>query len=140
MPGGLLQRLRQAAPPGPEQRDNHRPPAARARAEEALRESAVADLQATHGGSRRPAAGAPELYLHGLAEGDFDLALRASLGDGAPLSASSVARLKAGWQTEYELWKAQSVADLEVVYLCGQAVQEGKEAATPSAQLVGAGS
>lgn len=27
----------------------------------------------------------PELYLHGLAEGDFDLALRGLLGEGAPL-------------------------------------------------------
>ena len=26
----------------------------------------------------------PELYLHGLAQGDFDLALRGLLGDGAP--------------------------------------------------------
>jgi transposase-like protein len=59
----------------------------------------------------------PELYLHGLAEGDFDLALRGLLGDGAPLSASSIARLKAGWQAEYELWRTRSVADLEVVYL-----------------------
>ena len=37
----------------------------------------------------------PELYLHGLAQGDFDLALRGLLGDGAPLSAPSIARLKA---------------------------------------------
>jgi hypothetical protein len=29
----------------------------------------------------------PELYLHGLAEGDFDLALRGLLGEEAPLSA-----------------------------------------------------
>ena len=29
----------------------------------------------------------PELYLHGLAKGDFDLALRGLLGEGAPLSA-----------------------------------------------------
>jgi putative transposase len=36
----------------------------------------------------------PELYLHGLAEGDFDLALRGLLGEEAPLSASTVARLK----------------------------------------------
>jgi putative transposase len=43
--------------------------------------------------------------------------LRGLLGDGAPLSAPSIARLKAGWQAEYELWKARSVADLEVVYL-----------------------
>ena len=59
----------------------------------------------------------PELYLHGLAQGDFDLALRGLLGDGAPLSAPSIARLKAGWQAEYELWKTRAVADLEVVYL-----------------------
>jgi transposase-like protein len=37
----------------------------------------------------------PELYLHGLSQGDFDLALRGLLGEGAPLSGSSVARLKA---------------------------------------------
>ena len=29
----------------------------------------------------------PELYLHGLAKGDFELALRGLLGEGAPLSA-----------------------------------------------------
>src|SRR5262245_25636811 len=59
----------------------------------------------------------PELYLHGLAQGDFDLALRGLLGDGAPLSAPSIARVKAGWQAEYELWKTRAVEDLEVVYL-----------------------
>ena len=51
----------------------------------------------------------PELYLHGLAQGDFDLALRGLLGDGAPLSAPSIARLKAGWQAAYDLWKSRSV-------------------------------
>lgn len=59
----------------------------------------------------------PELYLHRLARGDFDLALRGLLGAGAPLSASSIARLKAGWQAEYERWKTRSLADLEVVSL-----------------------
>jgi len=59
----------------------------------------------------------PELYLHGLAHGDFDLALRGLLGEGAPLSAPSIARLKAGWQAEYELWKARPLGDLEVAYL-----------------------
>lgn len=59
----------------------------------------------------------PELYLHGLSEGDFDLALRGLLGEGAPLSPSSIARLKAGWQAEYELWKSRSLSDLDVVYL-----------------------
>jgi len=59
----------------------------------------------------------PELYLHGLAEGDFDLALRGLLGAGAPLSASAIARLKAGWQADYDAWRTRSVADLEPVYL-----------------------
>jgi putative transposase len=59
----------------------------------------------------------PELYLHGLAEGDFDLALRGLLGEGAPLSASAVARLKAVWQAEYEAWRTRSLRELEPVYL-----------------------
>src|SRR5262249_1687242 len=59
----------------------------------------------------------PTLYLHGLAEGDFDLALRGLLGEGAPLSASSIARLKASWQAEYGAWRTRSLADLQPVYL-----------------------
>jgi len=43
----------------------------------------------------------PELYLHGLASGDFELALRHLLGEGAPLSASSLQRLKEKWHSEY---------------------------------------
>jgi transposase-like protein len=59
----------------------------------------------------------PELYLHGLAQGDFDLALRGLLGAAAPLSAPSIARLKASWQAEYETWKRRRLDDLEPVYL-----------------------
>ena len=59
----------------------------------------------------------PELYLHGLAEGDFDLALRGLLGEDAPLSASTVARLKTKWQAEMAVWNARRLDDLEVVYL-----------------------
>jgi putative transposase len=59
----------------------------------------------------------PELYLHGLSSGDFDLALRGLLGEGAPLSPSSIDRLKTVWQVEYEEWKQRPLADLEVVYL-----------------------
>lgn len=58
----------------------------------------------------------PELYLHGLSKGDFELALRGLLGEGAPLSASSIGRLKAKWQLEYEQWKQQDLSSLEVVY------------------------
>lgn len=59
----------------------------------------------------------PELYLHGLAEGDFDLALRGLLGEDAPISASTVARLKEKWHAEWEAWHKQRLDGLQVVYL-----------------------
>lgn len=59
----------------------------------------------------------PELYLHGLSKGDFELALRGLLGEGAPLSASSVARLKVRWQADYEEWKCTRLAMLKPVYV-----------------------
>ena len=59
----------------------------------------------------------PTLYLHGLALGDFDLALRGLLGDAAPLSPASLTRMKAHWQLEYEVWKQRRLEDLEVVYV-----------------------
>ena len=58
----------------------------------------------------------PELYLHGLAKGDFEMALRGLLGEGAPLSASAIERLKAKWHLEYEEWKGQDLSSFEVVY------------------------
>jgi len=58
-----------------------------------------------------------QLYLHGLSSGDFDLALRGLLGEAAPLSASSLDRLKAVWQVEYEAWTRRPLGELEVVYL-----------------------
>ena len=58
----------------------------------------------------------PELYLHRLAKGDFELALRRLLGEGAPLSASSIQRLKGRWQLEYEEWKGRDLSKLQVVY------------------------
>ena len=59
----------------------------------------------------------PELYLHGLASGDFELALRELLGDGAPLSASSLQRLKEKWQGEYDQWKSTAIEEKEWAYL-----------------------
>ena len=59
----------------------------------------------------------PELYLHGLASGDFELALRELLGEGAPLSASSLQRLKEKWQGEYEQWKGTAIEEKEWAYL-----------------------
>jgi transposase-like protein len=59
----------------------------------------------------------PQLYLHGLAQGDFELALRGLLGEGAPLSASSIERLRVKWREEYGAWSKRRLEELEVVYV-----------------------
>ena len=59
----------------------------------------------------------PDLYLHGLSEGDFDLALRGLLGDDAPVSASTVARLKDKWSAEFDEWRTRCLDNLGVVYM-----------------------
>jgi putative transposase len=59
----------------------------------------------------------PQLYLHGLALGDFDLALRGLLGEEAPVSASTVARLKDGWQAEWGKWKKRPLDGVEVLFM-----------------------
>jgi putative transposase len=59
----------------------------------------------------------PTLYLHGLAAGDFDEAMRGLLGEDAALSPSSMVRLKAKWQQEYDLWRQRSLAEQTVVYM-----------------------
>ena len=58
----------------------------------------------------------PELYLHGLSQGDFELALRGLLGEGAPLSPSSIARLRDKWIVEYNAWRTRRLDDRELVY------------------------
>ena len=67
--------------------------------------------------TRKVAELIPQLYLHGLSEGDFDLAVRGLLGKDAPISASTVARLKDKWNDELAQWRARPLDDLEVVYM-----------------------
>jgi len=83
----------------------------------------------------------PQLYLHGLALGDFDLALRGLLGGDAPVSASTVARLKEGWQAEWREWKRRSLEGLQVVYLWvdGVYVKAGMEKEKAALLVVVAG-
>ena len=57
-----------------------------------------------------------QLYLHGLAEGDFELALRGLLGDGTPLSRSTVRRLRQKWVAEHAEWERRSLEGREIVY------------------------
>ena len=59
----------------------------------------------------------PQLYLHGLAQGDFELALRGLLGEGAPLSPSSIERLRGKWVAEFDAWSLRSLRGIEPVYL-----------------------
>ncbi|MCC6445106.1 MAG: transposase [Armatimonadetes bacterium] len=59
----------------------------------------------------------PQLYLHGLALGDFELALRGLLREEAPLSPATIQRLKASWQGEYAAWQQRRLEGLEVVYV-----------------------
>ena len=82
----------------------------------------------------------PELYLHGLAQGDFDLALRGLLGEDAPISAATVGRLKESWQTEWQEWRQRSLAGVELVYMWvdGVYVKAGLEK-TKAALLVAIG-
>ena len=56
------------------------------------------------------------MYLHGLSTGDFELALRGLLGEGAPLSASSIQRLKVRFELEYKTWIDRDLSNLAVVY------------------------
>lgn len=59
----------------------------------------------------------PQLYLHGLAQGDFELALRGLLGEGAPLSPSSIERLRGKRVSEFEAWSRRDLRGIEPVYL-----------------------
>ena len=67
--------------------------------------------------TREVAALVPEMYLHGLSKGDFELALRGLLGNGAPLSPASIERLRAKWHVEYEEWTRRSLEGRELVYV-----------------------
>lgn len=58
----------------------------------------------------------PELYLHGLSQGDFELALRGLLGEGAPLSPASIGRLRGKWVIDHQDWSQRPLDDRELVY------------------------
>ncbi len=49
------------------------------------------------------------LYLEGLSSGDFEPAFRELLGEKAPLSASTIIRLKAAWAADYERFRNRPI-------------------------------
>ena len=72
--------------------------------------------------SRDVSALLPELYLHGLSKGDFELALRGLLGEGATLSPASIERLRGKWQADYDAWNTRDLSDRELVYVWADGV------------------
>jgi len=50
------------------------------------------------------------LYLEGLSSGDFEPAFRELLGERAPLSASTIVRLKDEWASDYARWRARPIS------------------------------
>ncbi len=65
----------------------------------------------------------PWLYLKGISTGDFGEALKALLGPDAPgLSATTVTRLKAVWEGEFQEWSKRSLEGKQYVYLWADGV------------------
>ena len=60
----------------------------------------------------------PILYLKGISTGDFSEALAALLGkDASGLSASTIGRLKNGWQDEHAAWQKRDLSMRRYVYV-----------------------
>jgi putative transposase len=65
----------------------------------------------------------PWLYLKGVSTGDFSEALAALLGVDAPgLSATTITRLKAAWEVEFEAWSKRSLKGKHYVYIWADGV------------------
>jgi transposase-like protein len=65
----------------------------------------------------------PILYLRGLSTGDFKEGLDALLGkDAAGLSPTSITRLTAAWQADYETFQKRDLSDRDYVYVWADGV------------------
>jgi transposase-like protein len=78
--------------------------------------------------SRTQARLLARLYLEGLSSGDFEPVFRALVGETAALSPSSILKLKADWQQEYETWKKRPLRGRYVyLYADGVYLKAGTE-------------
>lgn len=66
-----------------------------------------------------------QLYLEGLSSGDFEPVFRALLGEEAPLSVSTILRLKDAWKAEYEAWKQRPLGECRYAYVWVDGVYVG---------------
>ncbi len=67
----------------------------------------------------------PLLYLHGLSSGDFLPALREFFGSETGLSASTVTRLTAHWQSEREGFMSRDLSKRDYVYVWVDGIHTG---------------
>lgn len=59
----------------------------------------------------------PKLFVEGLATRDFEPAWRCLVGAEAPLSPSTISRLKAQFKDDYRKWKSRDLSGLGIVYV-----------------------
>jgi putative transposase len=65
----------------------------------------------------------PVLYLRGVSMGDFQEALGALLGEGAPnLSPSAIARLRGEWEADHARWRRRDLSARHYVHLWADGV------------------
>ena len=63
------------------------------------------------------------VYLKGISTGDFQETLAALLGDGKQgLSASTITRLKAAWEKDYDAWANRSFVGKRYIYIWADGV------------------
>ncbi len=66
-----------------------------------------------------------QLYLEGLSSGDFEPVFRELLGQEAPLSSSTILRLKEDWEADYQTWKKRPLGDHRYAYIWMDGVYVG---------------
>ena len=64
------------------------------------------------------------LYLEGMSSGDFEPAFRELLGQRAPLSSSTILRLKEDWRAEYTVWRTRPITE-RYVYIWSDGIYLG---------------
>lgn len=64
------------------------------------------------------------LYLEGMSSGDFEPAFRELLGQRAPLSSSTILRLKEDWRAECTVWRTRPITE-RYVYIWSDGIYLG---------------
>lgn len=63
-----------------------------------------------------------QLYLEGLATGDFGPVFRELVGETTALSPNAIVRLKQDWEQEYRVWRQRPLDETRYLYLWGDGI------------------